>query len=150
MLNARDTDDVTARRAVVVPVRCAESRTTIIRIARVACRDPAARPLDVRGDGVDILTFRPTKRYQNVVLSSPLLTRASGYAVYLGEVSTGTEKDGLFTGGVHTGGSPRATFSVNGTQTAVNVNRASAAMPGRARRRRRPCRVRRLTPRPGP
>jgi hypothetical protein len=72
-------------------------------------------------DGADILTFRPTKRYQNLVLSSPLLTRASGYAVYLGGSSTGTEKDGLFTGGVYTGGSQRTTFNVSASQTAVNV-----------------------------
>ena len=73
-------------------------------------------------DGADLLTFRPTKRYQNVVLSSPLLTRATGYAVYLGGGSTGAEKDGLFTGGTYYGGSLRTTFNVAGVQTAVNVN----------------------------
>jgi hypothetical protein len=73
-------------------------------------------------DGADILTFRPTKRYQNLVLSSPLLTRASGYAVYLGGSSTAAEQDGLYTGGIYAGGSQRTTFSVNGTQTAVTVN----------------------------
>lgn len=73
-------------------------------------------------DGAEILTFRPTKRYQNVVLSSPLLTRGSGYAVYLGGSSTGADQDGLYAGGIYAGGSQRTTFSVNGTQTAVTVN----------------------------
>ena len=73
-------------------------------------------------DGADVLTFRPTKRLPDVVLSSPLLTRGSGYVVHVGGCSTGADQDGLYAGGIYAGGSQRTTFSVNGTQTAVTVN----------------------------
>ena len=72
--------------------------------------------------GADIVTFRPTKRYQNLVLSSALLAKGSGYAVYVGGGSTGTERDGVFSGGTYYGGTLKASFDVAGPQTAVVVN----------------------------
>jgi hypothetical protein len=72
--------------------------------------------------GDDILTFRPAKRYQTVVLSSPLITQASGYSLYVGGSSTGTEKDGLFSGGTYYGGTRKATFDVSGALTVVTVS----------------------------
>lgn len=72
--------------------------------------------------GGDVLTFRPAKRYQSVVLSSPLLVRGSGYSVWVGGSSTGTERDGVFSGGTHLGGTRRATFDVAGPLTVVNAS----------------------------
>jgi hypothetical protein len=72
--------------------------------------------------GDDILTFRPAKRYQTVVLSSPLITRATGYSLYVGGSSTGTERDGLFTGGTHYGGTKKATFDVSSALTVVSAS----------------------------
>lgn len=72
--------------------------------------------------GGDVLTFKPAKSYQFVVLSSALLTRATGYSLYAGGSSTGTEKDGLYTGGTYYGGTRRATFDVSGVLTVVNAN----------------------------
>jgi hypothetical protein len=72
--------------------------------------------------GDDILTFRPAKRYQAVVLSSPLITRASGYSLYVGGSSTGTEKDGLFSGGTYHGGTRKATFDVSSALTVVTAS----------------------------
>ena len=72
--------------------------------------------------GDDILTFRPAKRYQTVVLSSPLITRTTGYSLYVGGSSTGTEKDGLFSGGTYYGGTRKATFDVSSALTVVSVS----------------------------
>jgi hypothetical protein len=72
--------------------------------------------------GGDVVTFRPTKRYQNLVLNSPLLAKGTGYSVYVGGGSTGTERDGVFTGGTYYGGTQKASFNVTGTQTTVSVN----------------------------
>jgi hypothetical protein len=71
--------------------------------------------------GGDILTFRPAKRYQLVVLSSPGLVPASAYSLYLGGSSTGTEKDGLFSGGTYYGGSKKGTFDITSSLTALTV-----------------------------
>ena len=72
--------------------------------------------------GDDILTFRPAKRYQTVVLSSPLITRTTGYSLYVGGSSTGTEKDGLFSGGTYYGGTKKATFDVSSALTVVSAS----------------------------
>ena len=97
-----------SRNAVMLKLASAQQAGTLVRV-----QGP---------DGSDVATFRPTKRYQNVVLSSPLLAKASGYGVYLGGASTGSERDGLFSGGTYYGGSLRTTFAVSGVQTAVTVN----------------------------
>jgi hypothetical protein len=68
------------------------------------------------------VTFRAAKTYQTVVLSSSLVTRGTGYAVYLGGSSTGTVKDGLFSGGTYSGGTKKASFDVTGTLTVVKAN----------------------------
>jgi hypothetical protein len=72
--------------------------------------------------GEDVLTFKPAKAYQTVVLSSSLLTRATGYALYVGGSSTGAEKDGLYSGGTYYGGTRKATFDVSDTLTVVKAD----------------------------
>jgi hypothetical protein len=54
--------------------------------------------------------------------SSPLITRATGYSLYVGGSSTGAEKDGLFSGGTHDGGTRKATFDVSTALTVVSVS----------------------------
>lgn len=71
--------------------------------------------------GGDVLTFRPAKRWQLLVFSSPRLVRGSGYSVWVGGGSTGQERDGVFTGGTYLGGTRKATFDVTGTLTVVNA-----------------------------
>jgi hypothetical protein len=84
---------------------------------------PAGTLVHVAGPaGEDVLTFRPAKAYQTVVLSSSLIARGTGYSVSLGGSSSGTEKDGLFSGGTYSGGVKKATFDVTGTLTVVKAN----------------------------
>ncbi len=54
--------------------------------------------------GQEILTFVPVKTYQSVVLSSPDLVVGTTYYVYSGGSCSGTEIDGLYSGGTYTAG----------------------------------------------
>ena len=55
-------------------------------------------------DGEEILTFVPLKAYQSVVLCTADIESGTTYVVYSGGSSTGTEADGLYTGGTYTAG----------------------------------------------
>lgn len=50
--------------------------------------------------GQTILTFVPTKAYQSIVISSPLLTTGT-YRLYSGGSSTGSVMDGLYSNGIY-------------------------------------------------
>ena len=62
--------------------------------------------------GEEILTFVPEKAYQSVLICSPALQTGTTYYVYSGGSSTGTEEDGLYTGGIYTPGTLVTTFSI--------------------------------------
>jgi hypothetical protein len=80
-------------------------------------------------NGADILTFVPVKTYTSVVICSPGLTNGSSYTVYTGGSSTGTLKDGLYTGGTYTAGTQYTTFTVSGKVTSIGSS--GNAGPGR-------------------
>ncbi|MDW7694429.1 carbohydrate-binding domain-containing protein [Flammeovirgaceae bacterium SG7u.111] len=69
--------------------------------------------------GEDIVTFAPSKAYQSVVFSSPVLQTGTTYSLYFGGSSTGTETDGLYDGGTYSGGSLYKTFNISGTITTI-------------------------------
>jgi hypothetical protein len=73
-------------------------------------------------DGADIMTFKPVKSFQSIVLSSPLLKQGDGYSFYQGGGSTGVERDGLFIGGAYYGGVYRGSFSISGVLTSLIAN----------------------------
>jgi hypothetical protein len=79
-------------------------------------------------DGDEILTFKPSKTYQSVVFSSPELTLGSDYVVYSGGSTTGTAKDGLYSGGTYTPGTEVTNFEISGTVTTVGSS--NGQMPG--------------------
>ncbi len=72
-------------------------------------------------EGKQLLTFKPSKAYQTIVFSSPELTKGANYDIYYGGSSTGTEKDGLYTGGTYTGGTKYQSFSVSDTITTIGT-----------------------------
>mgnify|MGYP000821339641 FL=1 len=55
-------------------------------------------------DGQVLCAFAPEKQYQHVVFSAPALQEGETYTVTLGGICSGTETDGLYTGGDCTGG----------------------------------------------
>ena len=70
-------------------------------------------------DGSDVLSFVPTKTYQSIAFSSPLLVKGSSFDVYLGGSSSGSAKDGLYSGGNYTAGTKYTTF----TQSSVALTK---------------------------
>ncbi len=64
------------------------------------------------GDGKELLTFKPAKNFQTVVISSPKLKKDTSYDIYYGGSSTGTEKNGLYTDGTYSGGTKFKSFTV--------------------------------------
>ena len=75
-----------------------------------------------RDDGREVITFSPTKSFQTVVLSSPLIHKGTAYQLYLGGASTGTAKDGVLSGGVYYGGSQQAEFTISDTITIIRAS----------------------------
>lgn len=82
--------------------------------------------------GEEILTFSPMKLYQSVIFSSPLLVQGRDYVMYTGGSTTGTQKDGIYSGGTYTPGEKVAEFSLAGMVTTVGsaVNQRPGMMPG--------------------
>lgn len=70
--------------------------------------------------GNNIFTFMPERNYYSIVFSSPSLTDGSGYKLYTGGNSSGTETDGLYTGGTYTPGYLEKTFTISSSVTNVN------------------------------
>lgn len=79
--------------------------------------------------GEDILTFVPTKNYQNIVLSSSKLKQGETYTVYVGGSSTGTSQDGLYSGGTYTAGTQYTSLTISDKVTSVGSS-AGTAGPG--------------------
>ena len=64
-----------------------------------------------------VATFAPSKNYQSVVISSPLLKDGQTYTLYSGGKATGTLKDGVYTGGTYTNGTKVVDFTVSDSVT---------------------------------
>lgn len=80
--------------------------------------------------GNNIVTFAPAKNYQNVVISSPNLTKDGSYVVYSGGTSTGKAVDGLYTGGTYSGGTKFVAFQSTSNVTWVNESGVTTARSG--------------------
>ena len=64
------------------------------------------------GSGAEVFTFSPTRSYKSIAFSSPALTKGTTYDVYYNGSSTGTLKDGLYTGGTYTPGTKYTSFTI--------------------------------------
>jgi hypothetical protein len=71
-------------------------------------------------NGIEIVSFKPIRKYLTIVVSSPLFVQGSTYKIITGGTSTGTVTDGLINNGVYTPGTTYASFTVSGTITKVN------------------------------
>lgn len=63
--------------------------------------------------GQSLLTFAPARAYASLAFSSPDLAAGASYEVYFGGSATGSEKDGLYTGGSYTAGTQAGSFTVS-------------------------------------
>lgn len=68
-------------------------------------------------DLAPIITFKSSKPYQSLVVSTPQIQADKEYVVYQGGSSTGTEADGLFIDGVYTPGTQIGTVAASQGQS---------------------------------
>lgn len=61
-------------------------------------------------EGNEVATVAPPKQYQTILLSTPGLQSDKSYTVYTGGSSTAPSLDGVYEGGLYTGGSSVVTF----------------------------------------
>ncbi|HAX73609.1 MAG TPA: dockerin type 1 [Firmicutes bacterium] len=83
--------------------------------------------------GEDVLTFAPSKSFQNIIVSSPNLKTGSTYTVSTGGSSTGTEADGIYTSGTYSGGSQVGSFTISSTVSYVGSSGGNMAPGGMGR-----------------
>ncbi len=85
--------------------------------------------------GEEVLTFAPTKQFQNLVLCSAELIKGTTYNIYYGGSSTGTAKDSLYSGGTYTLGTKYESLTISDTVSRVGsysgrMGGAGGAQPG--------------------
>ncbi|WP_066048529.1 carbohydrate-binding domain-containing protein [Robertmurraya korlensis] len=71
-------------------------------------------------EGNTIATFAPEKDYQSLYISSPDLVNGSSYTLFSGGSSTGTERNGLYTGSEYTVGTKVVEFTISEVVTSLN------------------------------
>jgi hypothetical protein len=88
--------------------------------------------------GDEVVTFRPAKAYQSLVVSSPQLLQGNDYAIYTGGSTTGSVTNGLCTAGSYSGGSLLTEFAVAGPITAAGTEMGGVPGGGMPPARERP------------
>jgi hypothetical protein len=68
--------------------------------------------------GSEIATFKPSKKYQSVVISTPVLAKGS-YSIYTSGKSTATESDGLYENGSYNPGKKYTDFNISSIVTKI-------------------------------
>jgi hypothetical protein len=71
-------------------------------------------------NGNDIVTYKPVRSIYYIVFSSPELKNGATYSIYTGGISSGTNTNGLFSGGIYSEGTLKKTFIVSGKVTNVS------------------------------
>lgn len=73
---------------------------------------PAATMFNIQGaDGSNLVTFQPMRNAYYFIFSSPSIQKSTSYDIYTGGTSTGTNLNGLFTGGIYSPGTKKKTFT---------------------------------------
>ncbi|MFZ3070306.1 MAG: carbohydrate-binding domain-containing protein [Anaerolineaceae bacterium] len=83
------------------------------------------------GTGEAVLTYAPAKSYQSILVSSPNLQTGASYSALLGGVSSGTEKDGVYTGGSTSQASEYTSLTLSSVVTAVGNSTGFGGSGGR-------------------
>jgi hypothetical protein len=69
--------------------------------------------------GNTVLAFAPSKAYQSIVFSSPLLEQGKTYTLVTGGSCSSQPADGLYTGGACSGGTELTTVTISGAVTRI-------------------------------
>lgn len=65
--------------------------------------------------GSNLVTFQPMRNAYYFIFSSPSIQKSTSYDLYTGGTSTGTNLNGLFTGGIYSSGTKKKTFTTAAT-----------------------------------
>jgi hypothetical protein len=68
-------------------------------------------------EGNSVITYSPSKIYSSIIISTPEITQGGTYSVYYGGSCSGTETDGLYSGGNYSGGTLLETVTANSVVT---------------------------------
>ena len=68
-------------------------------------------------NGENIITYSPSKKFSSVIISSPDIIQGESYSIYYGGSSSGTAKDGLYSGGEYSGGTLLETVTAESAVT---------------------------------
>lgn len=68
-------------------------------------------------NGNSIITYSPSKTYSSVIISTPEIKQDGTYSVYYGGSCSGTETDGLYSGGNYSGGTLLETVTASSAVT---------------------------------
>ena len=95
-----------------VPSNSSTQRSVLLRTTMAIAAGTLFHIEDTVGNS--LFTFRPARAYSAILFSSSSLTSGTAYRVITGGSCTGTERDGLYTGGAFSGGTVRASFTSSG------------------------------------
>lgn len=106
-----------------------ETSTQYIIKANLSSPQSSGTILSIKGEsGEDILTFKPSKSYQSIVVSSPEIKKGESYTISTGGTATGEETYGLYKEAEYSGGTKLTTITVSGIITSTGEE--GGQMPG--------------------
>jgi len=79
-------------------------------------------------EGNSLITFKPEKGYQSILISSPDLNLNSTYTLYTGGTATGLENNGLFTEGSYENGTKLTDLTVS--KSVLSISEAGEEVTG--------------------
>ncbi|WP_343747792.1 carbohydrate-binding domain-containing protein [Fluviicola sp.] len=92
-------------------------RSFILKTSSTIAANTLFHVMDASGN--KLFTFKPVRGYQTMVFSSPNITNGTQYKIYTTGSDSGTEANGLYTGGTYTPGTLKSTFTATNTVTTV-------------------------------
>ncbi len=80
--------------------------------------------------GSSLLTFAPSKDYQSIVISTPQLQKGKTYTLSSGGACSGTNVDGLYTGGTYKSGTRLTDVTISSALTSITDDGSAVAAKG--------------------
>jgi len=80
-------------------------------------------------DGGSVVTFEPSKTWQSFLLSTASLESGETYNVYAGGSATGTNTDGLYSGGTYNSGTSVGSFTISSAVTVLGLQGGTTFPP---------------------
>ncbi len=103
---AQSPGNTSSQNSLIVYYSAAQKAGTLVSLAEIG--------------GEPILAFAPSKDYQSIVISTPDLEQGKTYSLISGGTSSGQLKDGLYTGGIVSGGTELTKVTISNKLTNIS------------------------------